>query len=323
MKNKKSDVNVSEKKKEYEKVNINYNSAEVIENGNDNGNDSLNEDEQKPKRPIIGIALGGGGSLGFAHIGVIKVLEENNIIPTKWAGTSMGAIVAAMYCYGYKAEKMFEISKKIRTRQFFDINFSGKGLLNGRGVERLLRKYIPLETRIQDLKFEYACNAVELYSGKEHVFTKGALLKAVRASFSVPGVFAPVKINNKLYVDAGIVNNVPDNIIKNMGADIIISVDIVNGYERQTKIKGVMDVIYLSTLVGQIELRRVKEKYSDVIIAPKLSKYKQYTFSKKHAEDMLRVGESAAKKALPEILQAIENFNIRLKNIEEQLNNNN
>lgn len=269
---------------------------------------NINHNKGKIMQPVIGIALGGGGSFGLAHIGVLKVLEENNIIPTKFAGTSMGAIIGAFYCSGYKLNQMAKIAKKLQTYQFLDVNLTGKGLLNGRGVERILKKFISPNKKMDELNYEFGCNAVNLLTGEEVVFKTGTVLKNIRASFSVPGIFAPTKINDMLCIDGGLINNVPSNIVKEMGVDIIIAVDVVNSYPLNPKLKSVKDIIYYSSVVGQIELTNHKENFADVTIKPRLENYKQFVFNKTTAEEIIKIGEEAAKQALPDILKTIINY---------------
>ena len=267
------------------------------------------KESKNSKKPKVGIALGGGGSFGLAHIGVLKVLEENNIEITHIAGTSMGAIVGALYSYGLSVEKLEEIAKKANGVQFFDVNIMGKGFLNGRATERILARYLPKESTFLDLKKEYRCVAVNLLTGKEKVFKEGPLFKAVRASYSVPIIFEPVKIDNEVYVDGGLLNNVPDNIVKDMGADIIIGVNVVNSYEEKPKVKSMADVAYLTFLTTQMELLKNRQNYSHVMLTPELNKHRQYQFNKNTAEQIIAAGEKECERVLPDIIKLIDSYN--------------
>lgn len=294
-----------------QKHNVNVSSNHVLEKELENiSKESVATTQHKREvtQPVIGIALGGGGAFGLAHIGILKVLEENNIIPTKYAGTSMGAIVGAFYCSGYQLNHMAKLAKKLQAFQFLDVNITGRGLLNGRGVERILKKFISPTTKMEDLKYEFACNAVNLLTGHEVVFKSGLVLKNIRASFSVPGIFAPTEVNDALCIDGGLINNVPSDIVKSMGADIIIAVDVVNAYPKEPKIKSVRDIIYYSSVIGQVELTKHKISYADVTIKPQLENYKQFVFNKTTAEEIIKLGEQAAKNALPDILKSIINY---------------
>ncbi len=264
--------------------------------------------ESKKPYPVIGLALGGGGSLGLAHIGVLRVLDQNGIKVSKIAGTSMGSIVGAFYCNGYKFKSMHKIANKLRGYHLLDVNLSGKGLLNGKGVERIIKKYIPANKNIEDFKCEFACNAVDLYTGKEVVFSKGNVMKAIRSSFSVPGIFAPTKVDNMLLIDGGLVNNVPDNIVKNMGADIVIAVNVVNTVKQNPVFKTLRDVMYQSAIITQVNLRKAQTQQADVVIEPRVEDYKQYIFNKNLADEVIKLGEKATKEALPKILQSIIDF---------------
>lgn len=264
---------------------------------------------QNKKEPVIGLALGGGGSLGISHIGVLKVLEKNGIKISKIAGTSMGAIVGALYSYGYSAKEIYNIAKTFNSIKIIDINLAGKGIFSGKGAERILLKYLSSEVTFNDLKIDFCSNAVNLKTGQEEVLNSGSVLKATKASFSVPLVFKPTEIDGNLYVDGGLLNNVPDNHVKNMGADIVIAVNVINEYPKNAKVKNIIDIMDLSLIAFQVNNCKNKQSCADIIIKPKVSNFKQYKFNKSLIESVIKQGEMATKKALPEILKKIEEFN--------------
>ena len=271
--------------------------------------------------PVVGIALGGGGALGIAHIGVLRVLHRAGIIPTKWAGTSIGAIVGGLYCNGVSITKMNKLARQLRGYHLLDFGFMSKGFLKGRSVERILKKYINPKTTFQNLKHEFCCIATDLYTGKEVVLKEGNLLKSIRASFSVPGVFAPTTIDDMFLVDGGLLNNVPDDVVKHMGSDIVIAVDLVNDYLEHPEINTVADVIYRSAILAEYKLRQLKKTKADVVIAPKVEHYKQFVFNEKIAKELIKLGEEATKQALPDIQDKIakwkENYVPKLESKKE------
>ena len=275
--------------------------------------DKLNKTIVKPAlpKPIgqnlkIGLALGGGGSLGLAHIGVLQVLEENGIKPTHVTGTSMGSIVGAFYAAGIPYDQMKTIALKLQGYQLVDVNLSGRGLIGGKNVEKIMAKYIPADTKFSDLKIKYACNAVSLNTGKEVVLDSGKLIPAIRASSCVPGVFTPVKYGNEYYVDGGLVNNVPDDILHKMGVDYIIAVDVVNKFYANQEIKTINEVLYYSALSTMLELRKYKPKYANIEIYPQVHKFKQYHFNKKLATSVIDLGVKATQEVLPQILSDLK-----------------
>ncbi len=178
---------------------------------------------------MIALVLGGGAAKGFAHIGVIKLLEELNFKPKLVVGASMGALIAAFYAAGYNAEELENIAGKIdkkRKNALFPIRFNRRGLVNGRAVEKYLRQYLGNKT-IENLPIKFAAVATDIEEHKELVIKKGPLLDAVRASISIPVVFIPHHYQGRILVDGGFVNPVPADIATRLGATKIIAVNVL------------------------------------------------------------------------------------------------
>lgn len=260
------------------------------------------------KKPVVAVALGGGGALGFAHIGVLDVLKENNIPVDIIVGTSMGAIVGAFWCNNASADALEKFASSLKTRQLIDINLGLKGLISGGRVVRLLQKGIPKDQNIEDLPIKFACNAVNIKTGQEVLFEKGNLLNAVRASMSVPGIFVPAKFEGNTYVDGGVKNNLPHMHARNLGADIVIAVDVVSSSTFDTLPRTAVGVLTQAWLISQQESQKNMHKFYNIKITPHLPQNKQYVFDKDVATQIIEEGRVACEKAIPKIVKLIQNF---------------
>ena len=189
-------------------------------------------------KPKVALVLGSGAARGLAHIGVLKVLEEKKIPISMVAGTSMGALIAGAYAAGLGAKQMEEIACETNwlrvAKLFFPRRLQREGLLDGRRIEEFLIALIG-EQKIEELKIPFAAVATDIWTGEEIVLKSGSLVKAIRASISFPFVFAPVQIDGRFLVDGGVVNPVPVNVAKDMGADFIIAVRSTPACDRQIR----------------------------------------------------------------------------------------
>jgi NTE family protein len=175
----------------------------------------------------VSLVLSGGGARGIAHIGVIEELEKHGFEITSVSGTSMGALVGAVYALG-KMEEYKDWLYTLDRRKIFslvDFTFSKQGLIKGDKVLKTMKEFI-LDANIEDLKIHYAAVAADIINKKEVVFTKGSIYDAIRASIAIPTVFTPVKKENGLLVDGGIINNIPINHAKRTPGDILIAVNV-------------------------------------------------------------------------------------------------
>jgi NTE family protein len=250
------------------------------------------------KSPVIGIALGGGATRGFAHIGVLNVLEQNGIVPDIVAGTSAGAVVGVLYAGGIRGTKLEDVAQQLNRNQVVDWSYSGRGFILG----GLLQKYINnlLDDRpIETLPTVFAATATDLKTGELAVFTSGEAGLAVRASSTIPGLVSPVNINGHDYVDGGLVSKVPVQVAKQLGADIVIAVDVSllpRDREVLYSTVSVMEqaIAILSQAVITNDLRD-----ADVVIRPDIGIVPLGSFDLK--EHMISAGERAAIAAIPEI----------------------
>ena len=179
-------------------------------------------------RAKIGYALGGGGARGLAHIGVMKVLEEHGIYPDVLAGTSMGALVGALYASGLRAgdiERALRLDLR-RLAMLADVRLSLSGLVQGKRVTSALKAFLG-DLDFSDLKIPFACVATDIVHGQQIVIRTGPVITAVRASISVPGIFTPVKVRGRYLVDGGLVNMVPVSACRDMGAEYVVGVNVI------------------------------------------------------------------------------------------------
>ena len=177
----------------------------------------------------IGLALGSGGARGLAFIGVLKILEREKIPIDLIAGTSMGSLIGGLYVSGMDAITMEEIALNIswqQTAKFFTPTISKAGLVDSDKIEKLLESFIG-KKRIQNSKISFAAVSTDIKKGKQVVIKNGKISKAIRASCSVPGIFTPLKHRNRFLVDGGLINPVPVDVVRAMGADIVIGVSVI------------------------------------------------------------------------------------------------
>ncbi len=240
----------------------------------------------------IGLAFSGGGMRGMAHIGVIRALEEHDIIPTHIAGSSVGAVVGALYAYGYDYK---EILNFFRTIQIFELKkyaVNKPGIIDAEKFYSVFKQYLK-EDDFSVLKKLLFITATNVLNGELTVFNTGELIKPVLASAAFPGIFAPVNIKDAYYVDGGVLNNFPVDQLKNT-CDIIIGV-YVNGFDTV----AIKDLKHSHNVVERVfKLKIVREDIKkfekcDVLIYPEqLSKYG--TFDKKHLDEIYKIGYDAA-----------------------------
>ena len=262
------------------------------------------------ERKKVGLVLSGGAAYGFAHIGVLKVLEKNNIDIDFIAGTSMGAIIGGLYSSGLSLEEMEKILQSFSRRKFIDFNIfvlSDSGLLHGRKVLNILKKLVN-NKKIEDCEKKFCCVASDLSSGEKYVFDKGDLATAIRASMSIPGIFKPVKIGHHCLVDGGVHDNIPVDEARKMGADIVIAVDVCSYYKKNPKLNNFLNIVFNATcLAFSYYSKNIKDK-GDIYIPIEQPETLFDNFSYDNVKKSIEYGENMANKMLPEILEKIKNL---------------
>jgi NTE family protein len=259
--------------------------------------------KQKQKRPVVALVLGSGGARGYAHIGVIEVLEQQGIRPDFIVGTSAGSIVGSIYASGKSATELRDIALKLKANDVRDVSVSLKGFFDGKKVEDYINQQVH-NTPLQKLKIPMYVVATELKAGSKTVFNYGNTGQAVRASTSIPSMFVPTKIRDVEYVDGGLVSPVPVDVARDLGADIVIAVDIL-AQPIHTETTNVWGLFNQNINIMQGRLAEEELKDADVVIQPDLRE-KAHIFDVKGREMTMQAGIDAAQAKLSDIELAIE-----------------
>jgi len=268
-------------------------------------------------RRKIGLALGGGGARGFAHIGVLKFLEENHIPIDYVSGTSIGAIIGALHCLGYKAAEIESLVKKTNLNFLLDLGAPRNGLIKGDKIESYLRELFE-NKKFSDLEKPLFIIASDIKNSQKVIFNKGDLARAVRASISIPGIFRPVVTKNRILVDGGVLDNLPIKVLRDQNIKSVIAVNLeaekINDdvYETANTEKAKEDppniintLLKTYVLVISTPLESVfKESKSTIVISPNLGDIKIQSFNK--AEEAIRLGYEAAKERYSQIKKLLK-----------------
>ena len=260
------------------------------------------------KNPVIGLALGGGAARGFAHIGVIKVLEANGIKPQIIDGTSAGSVIGAIYATGISGNELQQIAIELDEATIADWTnpFSGKlgGMIKGDALQSKINQLVKNRT-IDQMKIPLGIVATDLKTGNPILFQRGDTGQAVRASSSVPGVFMPTIIQGKEYVDGGLTSPVPIKFTKNLGADIVIAVNISSDPSDQ-KVSGVLGTLLQTTTIMGRSITTWELPLADVVIVPQLPQMKSTDFQSRNAA--ILAGEIAMQHQIMTLKNKIEEF---------------
>ncbi len=294
------------------------------------------------ERPKIGMVFGGGGAKGAAEVGVLKVLEQAGVQVDYIVGTSIGSIVGGLYAAGYTAnelETMFQTQEWLSlltdrkaslsndpyqtidgvTYIFgfpvMDRNSSVFGVMKGESVENMLDSMLSVKgcKDFESLPIPFCCVTADIRAAQEVVLSKGAISKAMRASMSIPGIFKPVRLDDRLLVDGGMLNNLPVDVCRKMGADIVIAIDLQQNEQKPRKqsdlsmLSSLADMLGFGGILEWITNRPDIEKYlenrqkADIYIHPNLPDADASSFGNKNAARMIQAGVVAAKQQLPEL----------------------
>ena len=265
---------------------------------------SVSKVQPAPKLPApkVALVLGGGAVRGFAHVGVIKTLEAHGIVPDMVVGTSAGSVVGALYAGGYSGFELQKVAWQMEQENVGDWALPNRGFVKGEMLQNFINKALQ-DRAIERLNKPFAAVATELQSGEITVFRRGNTGMAVRASSSIPGVFQPVSIGGKEYVDGGLVSPIPVKVARAMGADIVIAVDI-SSKPRYAKVNDTIDIMLQTfNIMGQT-IGRYELAEADVVIRPQTGTIGATEFDQKHLAIM--EGEKAALGALPLIRSKLQ-----------------
>ncbi|KPL03174.1 MAG: hypothetical protein AMJ90_03850 [candidate division Zixibacteria bacterium SM23_73_2] len=291
----------------------------------------------EPQRPKIGLALSGGGARGFAQIGILKVFEKENIPIDYIAGTSMGGIIGGLYASGYSASDLERIAQEVewsnllsdtpprlslfltqreeREGALFEIRFDGltpyipKALTSGQKISNLLtnltmRANLLARSDFENLKIPFRAVTTDLVTGSEVVLKSGDLSEAMRATMAVPLALSPVEKEGMLLVDGGLVDPVPVEVVKEMGADIVVAINTSSELLPSDKIKNPFDIANQATSIMSLEKKNQQLKKADLVISPELSQFSSIDFNR--ADTLIKIGETEALKAIKELKKSME-----------------
>jgi NTE family protein len=267
-----------------------------------------------PTKIRVGVALGGGFARGLAHIGVLKVLEEENIPVDLIAGTSVGSVIGAAYASGISAKELEEISALVRFKDFSRWTFSRFGIFNNDKMAVFLKKVLRCKT-FEELRIPLAVATTDVVTGEAAVFTSGELIDPVRASCAYPGMFLPVNINGRLLVDGLLAHSVPTVPLRKMGADRVIGVSLSAPWVKKQGPRHVFDVIGQCFSIAQDNMCGLWKSAADVVLEPAIGEFSYDDFGR--APELIKTGEAAARAALPQIrswfpeLKTVENRALR------------
>ena len=250
------------------------------------------------RRPLIGVALGGGFARGLSHIGVLKVLEEEKIPIDFIAGTSVGSVIGAAYASGVCAKEMEEIAALVRFKDFSRWTFSRFGLFSNDKMALFLTKFLRCKT-FEELKIPLAVTATDILTGEPAVFTGGDLVDPVRASCAYPGMFLPVNINGRLLVDGLLAHAVPSTPLRAMGAERVIAIYLSAHWVKPKGPRHVFDLIGQCFSIAQAKMCGPWKADSDIVVEPAIGEFGYDDFSR--ARDLIRVGEEAARSVIEQI----------------------
>ena len=255
--------------------------------------------QEKPfVRPKIGIALGGGFARGVAHVGVLRVLEDEGIPIDYIAGTSSGAVIGAMYASGMSGKDIHEVASLLKFGHFAKFGFSRLGFWNSSPMAGFLKRVLKTQT-FEELRTPLAVAATEFATGEPVVFSSGPLIDAVRASCAYPGMFHPVQVDGRLMVDGLLSHPVPAVPLKQMGAEKVIAVYFSSHWVGDTGPKHFMDVIGQCFSIASSRMCGQWQSSADLVLEPNVSAFAYDAFQ--HVNELVRVGEEAARAALPHI----------------------
>ena len=253
--------------------------------------------------PTIGVALGGGFARGMAHIGVLKVLEQEGIPVRIIAGTSVGALIGACYCSGLSIEELEKVAHSVRFTTFARWTVSRFGFASNDRMVQFLNRTLKVKT-FEELRIPLGITATDFNTGEGVVFHSGSMVDPVRASCAYPGMFLPVEIRGRWLVDGMLSHPVPTSPLHEMGADRVIAVHLRGQWSKDGAPRHLFDVIGQSFAIAQDQMSHLWRGAADVIIEPDVAGFAYDDF--KRAGELITAGEIATKKVLPEIRRWLE-----------------
>jgi NTE family protein len=258
------------------------------------------------KKPVLGLALGGGAARGFAHIGVIKALESQGIFPNLVVGTSAGSVIAALYASGYRGTELQKIALSLDEAAITDwaLPFSGRfgGMIKGDALQTMVNRLVKNQV-IENMPMPLGIVGTDLQTGNGVLFQRGDTGQAVRASCSIPGVFQPTIIQGREYVDGGLVSPVPVRYAKQMGADVVIAVNISTEPSSQDSSGSLGILLHTTSIMGK-SINTFELDLAQVVIQPELKGMRGTDFKSRNAA--ILAGEESVMKQISQIKNTLK-----------------
>jgi NTE family protein len=262
----------------------------------------LRRKESAPVRRTLGLALGGGFARGLAHIGVLKVLEQENLKPDFVAGTSVGSVLGAAYCSGLSATELEHMARSLRFRDFVRFTFSRYGFCSADRMDALLKRLLKCQT-FENMQIPLAVAATNISSGDAVVFRSGDLCAAVRASCAYPGMFPPVEVDGELYVDGMLGHAVPTTPLRMMGADCVLGVYLNSNWIRTRPPRHMFEVVTQCFNIAQTRMSESWRRDANLVIEPDVDGFAYDCFDR--AAELIHSGEEAMRAALPDLKRTL------------------
>ena len=255
------------------------------------------------RTPVIGLALGGGFARGMAHIGVLKVLEEEGIPIRLLAGTSVGALIGASYCSGVSVQELEQLARSVRFTTFARWTVSRYGFASNDRMVAFLARTLKVKT-FEELLIPLGVTATDFNTGEAVVFHSGSIIDPVRASCAYPGMFLPVNIRGHWLVDGMLSHPVPSRPLRDMGAERVLAVHLKGQWSKDGAPRHLFDVIGQSFAIAQDQMSHLWRGAADVVVEPEVAGFAYDDF--KRAGELIRSGEVAMRKVLPQVRQWLE-----------------
>jgi NTE family protein len=257
----------------------------------------------EPRFPAIGLALGGGFARGMTHIGVLKVLEEEDIPIRIVAGTSVGALIGAAYCSGLSIEELEKVAHSVRFTTFARWTVSRYGFASNDRMVSFLTRTLKVKT-FEELRIPLGVTATDFNTGEGVVFHSGSIIDPVRASCAYPGMFLPVNIRDRWLVDGMLSHPVPTRPLREMGAERVLAVHLKGQWSKDGAPRHLFDVIGQAFAIAQDQMSHLWRGAADVVVEPEVAGFAYDDF--KRAGELIRSGELAMRKAMPEVRRWLE-----------------
>ena len=254
-------------------------------------------------KPTIGLALGAGSARGLAHIGVLKALQEEGIAVDYIAGTSAGAIIGGFYAAGLDLHMLERLATHIEWDDLTDITLPRRGLIAGNKMKEFFQ-LLTKRKKFADLEIPFAAVATDVEKGENVVIDSGAVAEGLRASMSVPGVFVPYELEGRLLVDGALLNRVPTAEVRNLGADIVIGVEVSPKDSQAREVNNIFDVIMNSIDIMQQELAHSKRTGADLLLVPDVEGIGATELER--SQECINLGYQAVQENISEIKKLIE-----------------